>query len=273
MTSQLTRRARKTDERGAIQTPPSREQRGVETNDGLDDGHLSIVIDLTGLAEKAVSDRQYPPILKPNQGLLGADPLRRFVKRCIDMLAAGTLLLLLGPFMALIALAVRLTSDGPAFFLQERVGRNGEIFEMFKFRTMYKDADRRLSELQARNEQNGPVFKIRRDPRITPLGRHLRRWSLDELPQLFNVLEGAMSLVGPRPPLPDEVRNYRDWEAQRLLVKPGLTCIWQVNGRSEIDFETWVQMDIEYIANWSLTTDFKLMAKTLPAVVRGEGAY
>lgn len=273
MTSQLKRRARRIDESGAVQTPPSRQGRRVEPSDRLDDGDLSVVVDLTKLADKAAPHRQDPPILNPNQGLLGADPLRRVVKRCIDVLAAGTLLLLLGPFMALIALAVRLTSDGPALFLQERVGRNGEIFEMFKFRTMYKDADSRLSELQAHNEQSGPVFKIRRDPRITPLGRHLRRWSLDELPQLFNVLEGAMSLVGPRPPLPDEVRTYRDWEAQRLLVKPGLTCTWQVNGRSEVDFETWVQMDIEYIASWSLTTDFKLMVKTLPAVMRGEGAY
>ncbi len=193
------------------------------------------------------------------------------LKQAIDSTLSGLAVLLLLPLFALVALAVRLDSRGPVFFRQTRVTVRGRHFACLKFRTMYVDAEARLEELWAKNEMQGPVFKMRDDPRVTRVGRWLRKFSLDELPQLFNVLRGEMSLVGPRPPLPAEVARYEPWHRRRLSVKPGLTCIWQVSGRNDVDFDNWMKLDLEYIDRWSLSLDLKLILKTIPAVVRGTG--
>jgi exopolysaccharide biosynthesis polyprenyl glycosylphosphotransferase len=200
------------------------------------------------------------------------DRLALAVKRAIDVVGAALLLAATAPVFAAAALAVRLTSPGPVLFRQVRCGLNGRTFEMLKLRTMAADAEARRSDLAHLNEMEGPVFKIRDDPRITPVGRLLRRFSVDELPQLWNVLRGDMSLVGPRPSLPSEVDEYQTFERRRLSMRPGLTCIWQVSGRNEIDFEDWVRLDLEYIDTWSLGQDWRILAQTLPAVLRGEGA-
>ena len=207
-------------------------------------------------------------------GLHVAPALQRFLKRATDVIASLAGLVLLAPLFLVAAVLVKLTSSGPAFFVQRRVGRDGRPFSMVKFRSMYRDAPDRRSEHADRNIHGvGPVFKIKGDPRVTPVGCALRRLSIDELPQLINVLIGNMSLVGPRPCLPEEFLDYGERERQRLLVKPGLTCIWQVSGRSDVDFDTWVDMDLQYIASWSLLLDLKLLALTLPAVLTGRGAY
>ncbi len=172
-----------------------------------------------------------------------------------------------------IAVLVAVTTPGPVLYRSERVGKDGQVFSFLKFRSMFIDAPARLEELRDHNEQTGPVFKMENDPRITPIGKFLRRGSIDELPQLLHVLSGRMSIVGPRPALVAEVEQYSDVERQRLLVKPGITCIWQVSGRSTIDFDTWVAMDLEYIRCWSLAKDVSLMAQTVPAVLSGKGAY
>jgi lipopolysaccharide/colanic/teichoic acid biosynthesis glycosyltransferase len=172
--------------------------------------------------------------------------------------------------MAAIAVLVRVTSPGPALFRQERIGRDGHAFTIWKFRTMYAGSD---SRLPASNDADGVLFKLRRDPRVTPIGRILRRYSLDELPQLLNVLHGDMSLVGPRPPLPSEVEQYGDDVRRRLLVKPGLTGLWQVSGRSDLPWEECVRLDLRYVENWSISFDLLILARTLLAVVRGVGAY
>jgi exopolysaccharide biosynthesis polyprenyl glycosylphosphotransferase len=189
------------------------------------------------------------------------------VKSIIDYLGAGLGLLLLAPVMLLISVAIRLGSPGPVLFAQERCGLNGRRFMVYKFRTMYENAEAQLEELRARNEMRGPVFKMTNDPRITPIGKFLRKTSLDELPQLFNVLRGEMSLVGPRPPIPAEVEQYLPWQRRRLSMKPGLTCIWQVNGRNNIDFEHWMRLDLQYIDNWSLWLDLKLLLLTVKEVL------
>jgi lipopolysaccharide/colanic/teichoic acid biosynthesis glycosyltransferase len=170
------------------------------------------------------------------------------------------------------ALLIKFTSPGPVFFFQERVGLNGRRFKMIKFRSMYADAEQRLAEVQQHNEMDGPVFKMKNDPRITSVGRWFRRLSIDELPQLWNVLVGEMSLVGPRPPLPNEVERYERWQRRRLSMKPGVTCLWQVGGRNEIDFQTWMKLDMEYIDNWSLFLDFKILLKTISVVLTAKGA-
>jgi exopolysaccharide biosynthesis polyprenyl glycosylphosphotransferase len=194
------------------------------------------------------------------------------VKRSFDVLGASAGLLVAAPVLGLAALAIRLTSPGPILFRQIRCGLNGRHFLMLKLRTMYTDADARKRELAHMNEMDGPVFKIRNDPRITPVGRVLRRLSIDELPQLWNVLRGDMSLVGPRPPVPIEVAEYQTFERRRLSMRPGLTCLWQVSGRNSIGFEDWVRLDLEYIDTWSLWNDCKILLWTLPAVATGEGA-
>jgi exopolysaccharide biosynthesis polyprenyl glycosylphosphotransferase len=195
------------------------------------------------------------------------------VKRGLDLVVSLFLLVVLGPLLAAVALVIKLTSKGPVLFRQERVGLNKRRFSIYKFRTMVPNADRMLPELEKLNEVSGPVFKIKNDPRMTPIGRLLRRASIDELPQLFNVLEGDMSLVGPRP-LP--VRDYEgfneDWQRRRFSIRPGITCLWQVNGRSSISFEKWMQLDLQYIDQWSLWLDFKILARTVPAVLKGSGA-
>jgi exopolysaccharide biosynthesis polyprenyl glycosylphosphotransferase len=194
------------------------------------------------------------------------------VKRAIDLAGSSVGLVLLSPFLLGVAGLVKLTSAGPVLHRQERLGLNARRFEMLKFRSMYDGAEAHRADLAAANEMSGPVFKMRNDPRVTPLGRWLRRYSIDELPQLWNVLRGQMSLVGPRPPLGPEVALYERWQRRRLSMKPGLTCLWQVNGRSELDFDTWMKLDLEYIDNWSLGLDLKILLKTIPVVLTARGA-
>jgi exopolysaccharide biosynthesis polyprenyl glycosylphosphotransferase len=199
---------------------------------------------------------------------------RRVVKGLFDRTVATTAIILLSPLLLAIAVAVRLTSSGPALFRQTRVGVRGRRFTMYKFRSMHTDAEARLAAVSELNEKSdGLLFKIRDDPRVTGVGKLLRRYSLDELPQLFNVLKGDMSLVGPRPPLPSEVALYADDVRRRLLVKPGVTGLWQVSGRSDLSWEHSVRLDLRYVENWSLIWDFEILWRTLYAVVRGSGAY
>jgi exopolysaccharide biosynthesis polyprenyl glycosylphosphotransferase len=200
-------------------------------------------------------------------------PLRQAVKLVFDRVAAAILLLLLAPVLIGIGLMVRLGSSGPALFTQTRVGRNGRSFRMVKFRSMVVDAESRLDEIVGSNEQDGPLFKMREDPRVTRVGRFLRRSSIDELPQLFNVLTGSMSLVGPRPPLPSEVATYGDDVWERLRVKPGITGLWQVSGRSDLSWEESVRLDLHYVHSWSLWLDMVVLCKTARAVLRADGAY
>jgi exopolysaccharide biosynthesis polyprenyl glycosylphosphotransferase len=193
-------------------------------------------------------------------------------KRAIDLLVSASVLILLSPLLLAIAVAIKLESRGPVLFRQRRVGLNGREFDLFKFRSMHQDAEAQLSALRTRNEANGPVFKMRNDPRVTRVGHFLRRSSLDEFPQFWNVLLGEMSIVGPRPPLPTEVRQYRRWQRRRLSVRPGLTCTWQISGRSEIPFDQWMELDLEYIDTWSLVGDLQICAMTIPAVLTARGA-
>jgi exopolysaccharide biosynthesis polyprenyl glycosylphosphotransferase len=197
----------------------------------------------------------------------------RALKRVVDLTVALLCMIVTAPVFALAALAIKLDSPGPVFFLQKRVGQDGRLFPCLKFRSMYVDAERRRRELLAANEADGPLFKIRDDPRRTRVGRLLRRLSVDELPQLINVLRGEMSLIGPRPAIPSEVEEYEDWHRQRLSVPPGITGLWQVTGRSELPFDEMVLMDIYYIENWSLGLDLSILLRTLPAVLTGRGAY
>ncbi|MFI6075286.1 sugar transferase [Actinoplanes sp. NPDC051343] len=197
----------------------------------------------------------------------------RLVKELVDRVAAFLLLVAFGPVLLGVALCVRLTSRGPVLFRQVRVGRDGRLFRIYKFRSMYVDAEARLAELRHLNEQDGVLFKIRDDPRVTGVGRWLRRFSLDELPQLLNVLLGQMSLVGPRPPLPSEVAVYADDVRRRLAVKPGMTGLWQVSGRSDLPWEEAVRLDLRYVENWSLSLDLVILLRTMTAVMRSSGAY
>jgi exopolysaccharide biosynthesis polyprenyl glycosylphosphotransferase len=198
--------------------------------------------------------------------------LELLVKRVVDVAIAGAALAVGAPVFLLVALAVRLSGPGPVVFVQRRVGLNGREFEMFKFRSMVPDAEARREGLLDRNEMSGPVFKIRDDPRVTAVGRFLRRTSLDEIPQFWNVLRGEMSLVGPRPPLPSEVVRYERWQRRRLSVKPGVTGMWQVSGRNEVDFDAWMRLDLSYIDQWSLWLDLKIFVLTIPAVLFRRGS-
>jgi exopolysaccharide biosynthesis polyprenyl glycosylphosphotransferase len=202
-----------------------------------------------------------------------AAPFPMFVKRAFDLATAALGVLFLWPLMAVIAAVIKGSSRGPVLFRQTRCGLNGRRFTLYKFRTMVEGADRQLDEVAHLNELAGPAFKARRDPRVTAVGRVLRRLSLDELPQLVNVLRGHMSLVGPRPPLPDEVARYQRWQRRRLSMKPGITGLWQVSGRASLDdFDAWTRLDLTYIDNWSLWLDLKILAKTIPAVFTTRGA-
>jgi exopolysaccharide biosynthesis polyprenyl glycosylphosphotransferase len=196
-----------------------------------------------------------------------------WLKRAFDLVCGTLALIGLSPVMLAIAIAIKLDSPGPVFYSQERVGKDGTHFRMLKFRSMRPDADRLLAELKARNEVSGALFKIKNDPRITRIGRFLRRSSLDELPQIFNVLRGEMSLVGPRPPLPAEVATYEDWQHGRLRAVPGMTGLWQVSGRSDVPFHDMVRLDLHYIRNWSLWLDLEIILRTIPAVIGNRGAY
>jgi exopolysaccharide biosynthesis polyprenyl glycosylphosphotransferase len=194
-------------------------------------------------------------------------------KRLLDIMASSTFLILLSPILLVVAMLAKFDSHGPLFFVQERVGLNKRKFRMYKFRTMVANAEKQQLDLEKLNEADGPVFKIKEDPRITRLGKYLRKTSIDELPQLLNVLRGDMSLVGPRP-LP--IRDYRgfdqDWLRRRFSVRPGITCLWQINGRSSISFHEWMKLDLDYIDHWSFWLDVKVIAKTIPAVLKGTGA-
>lgn len=195
-----------------------------------------------------------------------------FVKRLIDWVTASVGLVLLAPVFLVVAILIKATSQGPILYRQVRAGLNGRKFTLYKFRTMVHNADRQRAMVQSLNEMTGPVFKARRDPRLTPLGRWLRRWSVDELPQLMNVLRGEMSLVGPRPLPTYEAEKIEGAKRRRFSMKPGLTCLWQVSGRNEIDFDAWMQLDLAYIDHWSLALDAKILLKTVPAVLLGRGA-
>jgi exopolysaccharide biosynthesis polyprenyl glycosylphosphotransferase len=194
-------------------------------------------------------------------------------KRLFDIAVSGLGILVLSPFFLAIALVIKFNSPGGVFFRQKRVGLNGRVFTLFKFRTMVKGAEEKLGDLLHRNEMNGPVFKMRNDPRLTSVGGFLRKSSLDEFPQLWNVFKGNMSLIGPRPPLPTEVSKYQPWQRRRLSMRPGITCLWQANGRNKIvDFDQWMRLDLEYIDNWSIWLDIKILFKTIPVVLTGSGA-
>ncbi|MDI6704121.1 MAG: sugar transferase [bacterium] len=223
------------------------------------------------LARARADDIDGIPLVSLESG--PSQELALLIKRMIDIIVSALLIILLSPFFLLIAVLIKLDSNGPVFFTQERVGRNGRRFKCLKFRSMVVNAEELLSEVKDLNEVAGPVFKIKDDPRITGIGRFLRKTSIDELPQLINVLKGEMSLVGPRPPIPFEVEKYDDWQRRRLSMRPGLTCIWQVSGRSNIPFERWMEMDLNYIDNWSLWLDLKLLLKTIPAVLKGTGSH
>jgi lipopolysaccharide/colanic/teichoic acid biosynthesis glycosyltransferase len=197
----------------------------------------------------------------------------RVAKRAFDLIVGGGILLLLLPVIPLVALMIRLDSEGPVFYRQERIGKGGRPFRFYKFRSMRADSDRLRAELEARNELRGPVFKMKNDPRVTAVGQFLRRSSLDEIPQIFNVLKGDMSMVGPRPALPGEVARYEAWHRRRLDVKPGITCLWQVTGRSQVAFDEWMRLDIEYMSRRSLRADVAIFVKTIPAVIARRGAY
>ena len=205
-----------------------------------------------------------------DRGLPGTDLL---LKRSFDIAVSALALVFLSPVMLGIALAIRIDSPGPAIYTSRRNGRKAKLFKFYKFRTMVENADKKLDELRHMDETDGPVFKIRNDPRVTRVGRFLRRYSLDELPQFWNVLRGDMSLVGPRPPTPNEVAKYADWQLKRLEIRPGITCLWQVKGRSNLSFREWMKLDLFYIENWSFWLDIKILLRTIVVVFRGEGAY
>ena len=236
---------------------------------GVEAKYLSDVFEVSLARPKFEGDDKTPVVsLKTVQ-----DDYRIIVKRCIDIFGALAGLIFFGPLMLAIAAAVKLTSSGPALFTQERYGLNKRRFLMYKFRTMVTNAEELQTALESQNEAQGPVFKIRNDPRITPIGRFLRKTSLDELPQLVNVLRGEMSLVGPRPLPKRDVARFDDASLmRRFSVKPGLTCLWQINGRSDVDFGRWIALDLKYIDGWSLGLDLKILVRTVPAVLKGSGA-
>lgn len=223
-------------------------------------------------------------ILKSDVSYIGGTPIvhfrtapnkmgHLFFKRLLDVVISLIGLIFLSPLFLILFILIKLDSKGPVIFKQKRVGLNGRIFKLYKFRSMQENAEDVLSDLHAENQMKGPVFKIDNDPRITKIGKFLRKYSIDELPQLFNVLRGDMSLVGPRPPLPKEVKEYNRKQRRRLSMRPGITCIWQVSGRNKInDFNDWAKLDLEYIDNWSLFGDIKLLFRTIPVVITGEGA-
>jgi exopolysaccharide biosynthesis polyprenyl glycosylphosphotransferase len=245
---------------------------------------LIMTCSVQGIRTTLVADLFSLGMVKSGISYFGGQPLIHFqtppgdkwelgLKRIIDFCIAVVVLILLAPILIVIAILIKIDSEGPVFFRQKRVGLNGRIFTLYKFRSMRNGAENELSQLSSFNEMSGPVFKMREDPRVTKVGRFLRRFSLDELPQFFNVFRGDMSIVGPRPPVPGEVSMYEYKDRRRLSMRPGITCIWQVSGRNDIcDFQSWVKLDLEYIDNWSLMMDFMLLLKTIPAVLFGSGA-
>ncbi len=233
-----------------------------------------VIADVGGRVPTSGERPMVAGIVWGHRGLVAAPWWQRALKRAVDIVGAALGLVLLAPILLASALAVKLGSPGPVLYVSDRVGRGGRPLRMMKFRSMRHGAHHARDHHDHLNiHDSGPIFKIKDDPRVTPVGRVLRRSSLDELPQLWNVLRGDMSLVGPRPPLPEEFARYGARERRRQEVKPGITCIWQVSGRSDIDFDTWVNMDIAYIDGWSLRLDARLLARTLGAVVSRRGAY
>jgi len=246
--------------------------------------HLASIASEEGVGVSLVPDFFSLEVIRSEVSYFGKYPLVNYrsspserpsyvLKRILDVVLAALLLVILSPLLLVIAVRIKLSSKGPILFRQKRVGLNGRIFTMYKFRSMLNGSERLQEKLERKNEMVGPAFKVTQDPRITKFGRFIRKYSLDELPQLINILLGDMSLVGPRPPLPTEVNLYERKQRRRLSMPPGLTCIWQVSGRSDIiDFEEWAQMDLDYIDQWSLGLDMKLLAQTIPVVFRGVGA-
>ena len=239
--------------------------------------------ELQGVKTSVAADLFDLKIARANQTDLNGFPLltfettvanewHLFLKRSIDLVVSAAGIVVLFPLLLAVAALVKITSPGPVFFKQRRVSLHGRVFTLYKFRSMYKDASEKLEEVKHLNEMDGPVFKIKDDPRVTPLGRFMRRTSIDELPQLYNVLMGHMSLVGPRPPIPEEVDEYEFRHIRRLSMRSGLTCLWQTSGRNRIDFDKWMELDLKYIDDWSLWLDFKILMKTIPAVLLGIGA-
>jgi exopolysaccharide biosynthesis polyprenyl glycosylphosphotransferase len=233
-----------------------------------------------GIQARLAADLYNPVIGRISLGELEGIPLsttpqhmgKLFVKRFLDSAISSVTMIILSPVLLATAIAIKIDSTGPILFKQKRVGLNGRTFTFYKFRSMVKDAEKMQESIEGLNEMSGPVFKVKDDPRLTRVGRFIRKFSIDELPQLFNVLKGDMSLVGIRPPVPEEVEEYEAWQRRRLSMRPGITCIWQVSGRNKVDFDQWMKMDLSYIDNWSLTMDFKLLLKTLPAVLFTRGA-
>jgi exopolysaccharide biosynthesis polyprenyl glycosylphosphotransferase len=213
----------------------------------------------------------------PRHGAAGgtpnASPVYDFFKRVFDLAVSAIVFVLLLPVIPLIAIMIKLDSPGPVFFRQDRVGKGGRVFKFYKFRSMYQKAEQQKKDIEALNEQEGPVFKVKSDPRVTTVGRFLRRSSLDEIPQIFNVLKGDMSIVGPRPQIPAEVAQYQQWHRQRLDVIPGITCLWQISGRSHIAFSEWMRLDMEYVNSRGMRTDLMILLRTIPAVIARKGAY
>jgi lipopolysaccharide/colanic/teichoic acid biosynthesis glycosyltransferase len=197
----------------------------------------------------------------------------KYGKRLMDQAAGALALVILSPLFLALAIAIKLDSSGPVLYRSTRVGKGGKTFTFYKLRSMMHGAEQYRHRIAHLNEVTGPVFKIARDPRITRVGRILRRTSLDELPQILNILKGDMTLVGPRPPLPEEVQQYEAWQLRRLSVRPGLTCLWQISGRSRLSFDEWMRLDMEYIARRGFALDLKILIRTIPAVLSGEGAY
>ena len=197
----------------------------------------------------------------------------RICKRLLDVAVSLIGLIFLFPLFVITAIAIKLDSRGPIIFCQTRVGKDGKEFTFYKFRSMIQGAERLKNHLRSLDETAGPIFKMKKDPRITKVGKFLRHWSIDELPQLFNVLKGNMSLVGPRPPLPEEVAKYTPHQRKRLSVAPGITCLWQISGRSDISFYEWMELDIYYIQYRSFLLDLKILLRTIPVVIQGKGAY
>lgn len=238
------------------------EEEGVRTRLHLDFfPHLHARVDLERLEGEAMLTFAGAP----------HDDFRLMIKRALDFVLAGIALIILLPILLLIAALIRLTSPGPAVFRQQRCGLNGRRFTLFKFRTMVMDAESRKAELEHLNVKT-TAFKIPNDPRLTPLGRWLRKFSLDELPQLWNIVRGEMAIVGPRPPVPEEVARYERWQRRRLRMRPGLTCLWTLAGRDELSFEEWMRLDLEYIDKWSLSLDLSIILRTIPHVILGKGA-
>jgi exopolysaccharide biosynthesis polyprenyl glycosylphosphotransferase len=260
-----------------LATPPEREHT-VSRSDRLSETAIVADRNIAGIVPPAKQSVVAMPGDRSAAGYIHPEiPCKlvpyAFAKRAFDLVLASTMLVAASPIMFAAAIAIAVDSRGPVIFRQTRVGRGGRYFTCYKFRSMCADAERKKDKLRHLNEMDGPVFKIRQDPRITKVGAFIRKYSIDELPQLINVIRGEMSIVGPRPPVPHEVEQYGERERGRLAVQPGLTCLWQVSGRSNIAFEKWVELDLEYIEHMSMRNDVRIFLKTVPAVLTGAGAH